>query len=291
MKDDIGKFALWNERVGQMIEAIGSDKLISYLVEALQSIIPNAFILIFSIPRDQQPECLFDNYPKHISKINTSAWVSGAYLLDPFYIKCFDGSPEGLYKMTDLVPEGFLASEYYQLYYALTQCTDEVCFIAHTQKDLRFSLSVARIKGYESFAPYELKQLQALSAIVLSILNKHFITTEITESDTKTKLHKQLQIGLKEFVASILTALEQDMVQLILLGHSSKTIAKELNISFDTVKMHRKNAYTKLNIASQAELFSLVFNALPYIESYPNKDPLQVYLSQDSSAEQFKINS
>lgn len=279
MNDDIEKFTLWNEKIGQIIDKIGSDELVGCLVEAVQSIIPDTFIIIFSIPRDQRPECLFDNYPKHISKINTSAWVSGAYLLDPFYIKCFDGSPQGLYQLSDLVPESFLASEYYQLYYALTQCTDEACFIAHTQKDLRISLSVARIRSYEGFSLQELKQLQALSSVILNTLNKQFITTEITNNEVKTKLHKQLQIGLKEFGTSILTAREQDMIQFILLGHSSKTIAKELNISFDTVKMHRKNAYTKLNISSQAELFSLVLASLPYIESHPNADPLQIYLS------------
>lgn len=287
MDYDIEKFTLWNEKVGQIINAIGSDDLTNHLVEAVQSIIPDVFIIIFSIPRDQQPQCLFNNYPNHISKINTSAWVSGAYLLDPFYIKCFDNSSQGLYHLLDLVSEGFLASEYYQLYYALTQCTDEVCFIAHTQKDLRISLSVARVKGYESFSSQELKRLQALSSIVLNVLNKHFITTKVAKSDIKTKLHRQLQTGLKKFGTSILTAREQDMIQLILLGHSSKTISKELYISFDTVKMHRKNAYTKLNIASQAELFSLVFNALPYIESHPTQDPLQVFLSQNDHIDSF----
>lgn len=282
---DIEQFTLWNEKVGQVINSIGLDEFIGDLVKAVQSIIPDAFVLIFSIPRNQRPECLFNNYPKHISKINTNAWVSGAYLLDPFYIKCFDGSLQGLYQLSDLVPEGLLVSEYYQLYYALTQCTDEVCFIAHTQKDLRVSLSVARIQGHASFSSQELGQLQAVSSVVLSSLNKHFITTKIADSDIKTKLHKQLQMGLKEFGTSILTAREQDMIQLILLGHSSKTISKKLTISFDTVKMHRKNAYAKLNISSQAELFSLVLASLPYIETHPSQDPLKVFLSENNPAD------
>lgn len=282
MNTDIEKFTLWNNKVGQIIDAIGSEAFTIQLAEAVQAMIPDALIIIFSIPKDQQPQCLFDNYPKYISKINTRDWISGAYLLDPFYIKCFDGSPQAMYHLNDLIPESFLASEYYQLYYALTQCTDEVCFIAHTQKDLRLSLSVARLEGSDGFTKQELARLKSLSSIMLNALNKHFVTITVAESDIKTKFHKQLQIGLKEFGASILTAREQDMIQLILLGHSSKTISKQLNISFDTVKMHRKNAYNKLNISSQAELFSLVLASLPYIETHPNKDPLQVYLSQNS---------
>ncbi|WP_201525893.1 helix-turn-helix transcriptional regulator [Psychrobacter frigidicola] len=280
MDYDIDKITLWNNRVGQVINAIGLDYFSQTLSEAMQFIIPDTFIIIFSIPKNQPPQCLFHNYPKHISKINTSGWISGAYLLDPFYIKCFDGSPQGLYHLLDLVPEGFLASEYYQLYYSQTQCTDEVCFIAHTQEDLRISLSVARIKGYDGFSGHELALLQSLLSIVLSALNKHFIKTQISGNEKKIKLHNQLQVGIKNFGTSILTSREQDMIQLILLGHSSKTISKELNISFDTVKMHRKNAYTKLNISSQAELFSLVFESIPYIETHPREDPLQMFLSQ-----------
>ena len=173
-----------------------------------------------------------------------------------------------------------MASEYYQLYYSRTQCTDEVCFIAHTDEDLRISLSVARIKGDDGFSERELELLQSISSIVLNALNKHFITTQATGSETQIKLHHQLQAGIKNFGTSILTSREQDMIQLILLGHSSKTISKELTISYDTVKMHRKNAYTKLNISSQAELFSLVFESLAYIESHPEKDPLEIFLSQ-----------
>lgn len=280
MSHDIEKMTLWNNKVGSLIETIGLDNFLQTLSDAIQFFIPDAFVLIFSIPRNQQPQCLFDNYPEPISKINTSAWISGAYLLDPFYIKCFDDSPQGLYHLLNLVPEGFLTSEYYQLYYSMTQCKDEVCFIAHTHKDLRVSLSVARIRDDRGFSALELNSLRSLSSIVLSALNQHFIKRQIIGSKKKVKLHHQLQAGIKNFGTSILTSREQDMIQFILLGHSSKTISKQLDISFDTVKMHRKNAYTKLNISSQAELFSLVFKSIPYIETHPNKDPLQILLSK-----------
>lgn len=278
--NDIEKMTGWNDKVGNLIGAIGSDDFLQTLSSAIQFIVSDALIIVFSIPKDQQPECLFDNYPDPIRRINTIDWVSGAYILDPFYIKCFDGALQGLYHLLNLVPEGFLTSEYYQLYYSLTQCKDEVCFIAHTHKDLRISLSVARIEGNFGFNMQELALLQSLSSIVLNVLNQHFIKSQTIGSEKQIKLHHQLQAGIKSFGMSILTSREQEVIQLILLGHSSKIISKQLNISFDTVKMHRKNAYTKLNISSQAELFSLVFQSLPYIAPYPNKDPLQTFLSE-----------
>ena len=44
---------------------------------------------------------------------------------------------------------------------------------------------------------------------------------------------------------------------LILKGHSSYSIAATLGVSPNTVKVHRRQAYAKLNISSQAELFHL----------------------------------
>ena len=282
MMNSIKKMTAWNDQIAQIIDAIGTESLSQKLFEAIESLIPNIYIIIFSIPKNQQPQHLYDNYPQHINQINTNDWLSGSYLLDPFYLKCFDGSPSGLYHLLELVPEGFLASEYYQLYYSQTQCIDEACFIAHMHADLRISLSIARIEDQESFNQQELDLFQAISAVVLSVLHAHFLKTEIADNEIQTKLHSQLQTGLNKFGTSILTSREQAIIQLILHGHPSKTISKQLNISFDTVKMHRRNAYAKLNISSQSELFSLVFEALPYIESHPGIDPLKIFLSQGS---------
>lgn len=60
-----------------------------------------------------------------------------------------------------------------------------------------------------------------------------------------------------DFGGDVLTAREREIVQLILIGHSSNSISLNLDISVPTVKTHRRNIYNKLQISSQAELFSL----------------------------------
>jgi len=45
---------------------------------------------------------------------------------------------------------------------------------------------------------------------------------------------------------------------LIVQGHSSRAIGYKLGISSNTVKVHRRNLYKKLNISSQSELFGLL---------------------------------
>jgi DNA-binding NarL/FixJ family response regulator len=50
---------------------------------------------------------------------------------------------------------------------------------------------------------------------------------------------------------------ELEITRLILSGFSSKGIANRLGISSETVKVHRKHAYSKLSIYTQSELFAL----------------------------------
>lgn len=54
--------------------------------------------------------------------------------------------------------------------------------------------------------------------------------------------------------SSGLTHKEKEILQLIAEGHSSKQIAKDLNLSLNTVHVHRNNIMKKLNIHKQAEL-------------------------------------
>ena len=59
-----------------------------------------------------------------------------------------------------------------------------------------------------------------------------------------------------------LTTRERDIVRLMLLGHSSKSIARCLEIAVGTVKNHRKNIYRKLAIGSQSALFARFLNLI-----------------------------
>ena len=58
-----------------------------------------------------------------------------------------------------------------------------------------------------------------------------------------------------------LTLRENEVAQLMLGGHSSKAIAQRLQISVETVRVHKKHLYCKLGINSQSELFSVFLRA------------------------------
>jgi DNA-binding CsgD family transcriptional regulator len=57
-----------------------------------------------------------------------------------------------------------------------------------------------------------------------------------------------------------LTPRETDIVRLMLRGYPSSTIASRLGLSAGTVKNHRYRLYTKLDITTEREIFSLFLN-------------------------------
>ena len=80
--------------------------------------------------------------------------------------------------------------------------------------------------------------------------------------DSAHDMRPRLLSALERFGTSLLTKRERQVINQILLGYSSKAIAARFSISVETVKLHRKHAYAKLNIKTQAELFHLFLESL-----------------------------
>ncbi|MGF6472793.1 DNA-binding NarL/FixJ family response regulator [Paraburkholderia youngii] len=80
--------------------------------------------------------------------------------------------------------------------------------------------------------------------------------------ETEIERHSHTYVTRFEQVAqqrgyTPLTAREIEVAVLFLRGFSARAIAARLTISFETVRVHRKHVYSKLNVRSQSELFSL----------------------------------
>jgi DNA-binding CsgD family transcriptional regulator len=75
-------------------------------------------------------------------------------------------------------------------------------------------------------------------------------------------MHQRLTQCFEQFGESRLTQRERQITQLLLRGHSSKSVARELNIAPGTVMVHKRNLFSKLGITSQYELFSLFIDRL-----------------------------
>ncbi|MDA7965336.1 helix-turn-helix transcriptional regulator [Ruegeria sp.] len=97
--------------------------------------------------------------------------------------------------------------------------------------------------------------LERLFPFLNAVVQRQFLIDPGSLDTTEQPLDREDRF--RSFGNDTLTQREQEVAQMILIGHSSNSISMCLDISLPTVKTHRRNIYTKLNISSQAELFNL----------------------------------
>ena len=98
------------------------------------------------------------------------------------------------------------------------------------------------------------------------------------QDGSEQNLRVQLHTALEEFGSSLLSERQMQVINFLLHGYSTKMVAEKLGISIETVKLHRKHAYAKLEIGSQGELFHLFLDSLMSAKNYTAGDTLSAYL-------------
>lgn len=234
-----------------MIDALDQPNFWTQLVRLLDQYVPcdSWVALLFSSEHrplvfaecpgaDGTPDQLFQDY------------LNGLYLLDPFYIASREHARTGLLRLAEVAPEHFELTEYYQRYFRLNVVADEIQFNCHLPDGRTLCLSLG---SKQRFNPQQIALLSLIQPWVLSLLRQR-LPHELKQVSTPRPIQN-------DDWGAQLTARELDVGRLMLSGCSSKEIARKLQISVETVKVHKKHIYSKLGIKSQSELFSIFLQA------------------------------
>jgi DNA-binding CsgD family transcriptional regulator len=250
----------WHRAVGQLIEALDKPNFWAQLVRLLDQYMPfdSWVALLFSSDQHPQvfaaspgeegiPDALFEDY------------LRGLYLLDPFYIASREQSRSGLFRLWEVAPEHFELTEYYQRYFRLNVVADEIQFNCQLEGDRTLCLSLG---SKQRFSSEQIALLSLIQPWLLALLRQR-LPYELSESvaPASADWRLQLETSVQQLKGAQLTARELDVGRLMLSGCSSKEIARKLEISVETVKVHKKHMYSKLGIKSQSELFSIFLQA------------------------------
>ena len=192
-------------------------------------------------------------------------YLSKAYLLDPVFNGIQMGISPGIYRLADLSPDSFEDTEYYQTCYRDFDLVDEINLIIPLNKDTRCAISLGRKKAIGSIRRTELNHLKSLFPMIDALVCQFWLSQE-SEYVEKTTSSGPLNYALKTFARGVLTNREQEVLELLLRGHSSKSIADLLEISAGTVKVHRKNIHSRLNTSTQSEIFTLFLTHLDHLD-------------------------
>ncbi|MGB3122349.1 MAG: LuxR C-terminal-related transcriptional regulator [Pseudomonas sp.] len=242
----------WHRSVGQMIDALDQANFWTQLVRLLDQYVPSDSWVVLLFSSEHRPlvfaECPgADGTPDHLFQ----DYLNGLYLLDPFYIASREHARAGLFRLAEVAPEHFELTEYYQRYFRLNVVADEIQFNCQLPDGRTLCLSLG---SKQRFDPAQIALLSLIQPWVLSLLRQR-LPFELNQVSAPAPPMQRDEWGAQ------LTARELDVGRLMLSGCSSKEIARKLEISVETVKVHKKHMYSKLGIKSQSELFSIFLQA------------------------------
>lgn len=251
----------WHKDLALLIESLRLNTFPERLCEVLGKIVNFQNFIFMAYKKGHTPIYLYDNCSNEHRSIVLDKYLSGMYVLDPFYTMISENTTSGIYRLREMVPDSFEESDYYQNYYAALKLDDEVGVFIDLPDNVTLVISLGRHEGLSSLTRGEKNILHTVYPVVRS-LTREFWKLQAGEYVEKLNRVNSVDTAIKSFGDGLLTDRELEIIGLILKGHSSKSVAVKLGITPGTVKVHRKNIYTRLKISTQSQLFSQFLNHL-----------------------------
>lgn len=246
----------WHQCLARLIQNAGATAFPAMLEQVLRERIAFDSILVNTYKGRHHPLLIHDDCPAHLRELWVERYLSEAYLLDPFFTAVQRGLERGVHRLRELAPDRFEASDYYHHYYRALGLGDEVGLFTRVAPDVVLVVSLGfRRDG----ATLTRRGLQALRHVapVLEVLLGEYWHWQGGQFQARLAAQAPVEAAFASFGRELLTAREQEIVRLLLAGHSTKSAARELGISDGTVKVHRKHLYQRLDVSSQSQLFRL----------------------------------
>jgi len=261
----------WYLQISDIISNIDLPNLPSILTDSIKKIVNFEHVVIFGYCEGRRPTFLFDGFSKTHKMSLVAPYLNGSYLVDPFYTACVNKVEPGLYRMSDLAPDEFYEQVGAHPGY-ISPCisdepgylSEEIGFFARTEHGAYIVMSLMRAHDAPPFSSAEFAWLARIDPVIRSAMVHYWNDLGTGEQDKSNTacLSNFVDGAFESFGDPVLTHREREVARLVLRGHSSEWIASHLEISVATVKIHRRNIYSKLNISSQSELFSLFIDIL-----------------------------
>ncbi len=252
------------EWAASLVTCIGDKRFFSTLADQLQGLLPHDFCVIMLHSPASKPAVLFDGLSPQGYWRGLQNFLSSSWVVNPFSSACWTGLEPGLHSMQSLLLHRPERSEELELKVQLDP-REELGFVTEGwPRGMREQLVSVPLSNHNVVEislsrerwvspDFALESLRELAPIVVSSVRRHCQLRPRGVGQTADLQSQVLDL-------ECLTAREQEVIRLVLDGYSSQAITQALAIALPTVKTHRRNAYRKLGVASQVELFSLVMH-------------------------------
>ncbi len=267
-------------RLAACINAVGTERFPELICQLCMEFVGAEKVYLTAF-FDRDP--IVELYSNHSSERHLKAlemYLKVAYFLDPFFQRFREHRGDELLLLGDIAPDNFKTSEYYQLFYRDMGLQDECGILVHIGENSAICISMGAEETGHGTNP---RRLSSALPAIYALIKRHWTRLTPVQTDGTGRLAAQLEAAFKAFGKSVLSPRESEIVRLILQGHSSKSIAREFDNSPETIKVHRRRVYQKLNIASQGELLSLFLSAVMAAPPTSSEDPLYHYFASKTS--------
>lgn len=272
--------------MAKLIASIGSAAWFDAVLDLLGAICPVDSGGVMLYHRQQRPVSILHRFNPQDRALPRDAYLSGPYALDPHYQLFAAGCPSGVYWLKDIAPDGFYESEYFRRFYSQIGLSDSIDVQWRISADVALDIFIERSVHRARFDAADVLAISTVLPLILAAASKHHeITASVLRRDADTLTHGKVQSTIHHFAASLLTRRERQVLFHLISGYSSALTAERLATSEGTIKNHRKRIYRKLDIGSQAELFSLFICCIPFAQAGGDADPLVAYQSRPVGAD------
>jgi DNA-binding CsgD family transcriptional regulator len=266
------------EALAKVTGAIGSADWFDAVLDLLGTVcaIDSGGAMVYH--RQQRPRRILHRFNPQERALPEDAYLSGPYVLDPHYQLFAAGGPNGVHRLTDIAPDDFFQSEYYRVFYSQIGLSDSIELLWRIDGDSALNIFIERSIRHAKFQDADMVAIHMVLPIIFASAAKHHeLTAAASRRDSDNLTHRKVQSTIENFASSLLTQRERQVLFYMISGYSSALTAQRLSTTEGTIKIHRKNIYRKLDIGSQAELFSLFINCIPFAMPEASVDPLQTY--------------
>lgn len=242
--------------MGRLLSADDDQAIADALINAVGKAVVHDGTCLLAFHDDAPPEVLHHTLEPEGEQHYLDRYLAGPYLLDPLYELALRSDKPAICRYREATPDRFHSSEYYKQYCDRTHLKDEMDFLVDVSGGTALALVVGR--RVKRFSKAELARLELIEPVVQAAMEQVWEKWRQGSSHDAPdrEIHQRLTDCYDNFGNGVLTQREREITQLLLRGHSTKSVARELDIAPGTVMVHKRNLFGKLGITSQFELFS-----------------------------------
>lgn len=237
-------------RVAACIEALGSARFYPRFFQLMESLakIDQYMVFGFSADREQARCYLAHNVADpDLGVALATQYIDDNYRKDTLLSRLADELlTEPSRPACELLLRGTLSPVYRRRFFNVPDLDEKFAIVAKDEEDGHiFYINFYRSGRDAGFSKTEIRQLEQGAALISALLIRHF-----KEDRKRSNARRLLSASLSEREAQI--------CEMILQGHTAKTIGRRLSLSEHSVITYRKRAYRKLDISRKSELIAMM---------------------------------